>query len=76
MIDKHINEVHNDLTIIARSTKKSNGYLYYYWTKCKCGNVKRYRYDQARRVGNCGSCEDYIKSNVNKKLEELRGGKE
>lgn len=69
LMDKHIGEVHGDLTIIARSTKGSNGYLYYYWVKCACGNVKRYRYDQLRRVGNCGLCEDFRESEVLRGLE-------
>ena len=76
MIDKHIGEVHGDLTIIAKSTKESNGYLYYYWCKCACGNIKRYRYDQARRTGNCGLCEDYKESGVNVALGVLKDGKE
>ena len=70
IVDKHIGEVHNDLTIIARSTKDSNGYLYYYWTKCACGNIKRYRYDQVRRAGNCGLCEDFTLSKVNEVLKD------
>ena len=73
MIDKHIGEQHGDLTIIARSAKEPNGYLSYYWTRCSCGNIKRYRYDQARRAGNCGLCEDFTASKVN---EVLRNGKE
>ena len=72
MIDKHIGEVHGELTIIARSQKEPNGYLAYYWTRCSCGNIKRYRYDQARRVGDCGLCEDFAASKVN---EVLRNGK-
>lgn len=75
MIAKHIGEKHGDITIIASSTKQANGYLPYYWTKCACGNVKRYRYDQARRVGNCGLCEDYTESEVNAVLEGLNNGK-
>lgn len=71
MIDKHIGEQHGDLRIVARSTKTPNGYLSYYWTVCACGNIKRYRYDQARRVGNCGLCEDFTASKVN---EVLRNG--
>ena len=73
IVDTHIGEKHGDLEIIARSTKESNGYLYYYWTRCKCGNIKRYRYDQARRVGNCGLCEDFTASKVN---EVLRNGEQ
>lgn len=76
MIDKRIGEKHGDLTIIARSTKEPNGYLSYYWTKCKCGNIKRYRYDQARRVGNCGMCEDFTESGVNAALKDIANGKE
>lgn len=76
MINKHIGEKHGNLTIIARSIKQANGYLPYYWCKCDCGNVKRYRYDQARRVGNCGLCEDYTESEVNRVLEGLNNGKE
>lgn len=76
MIEKHIGEIHGDLTIIARARKESNGYLHYYWTKCACGNIKRYRYDQIRRVGNCGLCEDYIESGVTAALEGLNNGKE
>lgn len=76
MIDKHIGERHGSLTIIARSTKQSNGYLYYYWCLCDCGNVKRYRYDQLRRVGNCGLCEDFNESEVVKALEGIKYGKE
>ena len=67
--DKHINEVHDQLTIIAPSTKKANGYLHYYWTRCSCGNIKRYRYDQVRKNGNCGMCEDFKDSEVLKKLK-------
>lgn len=76
MIEKHLGEKHGDLTIIARSSKQSNGYLHYYWTRCKCGNIKRYRYDQARRAGNCGLCEDFIESEVNRVLEGNKYGKE
>lgn len=68
-----IGEVHGDLTIIARSKMPSNGYLYYYWCKCACGNIKRYRYDQARRKGNCGQCEDFKASEV---LKAVNSGKE
>lgn len=70
MISKHIGEKHGELTIIARSKKPSNGYLYYYWARCSCGIIKRYRYDQARRVGSCGLCEDFIESEVLKALTE------
>lgn len=75
MIDKHIGEQQKDLTILCRSTKPNNGYLAYYWTLCKCGNIKRYRYDQARKNGNCGLCEDFIESQVLCKLKELESGK-
>ena len=71
MTDKRIGEVHDKLTIIAASTKEPNGYLNYYWCKCACGNIKRYRYDQARRVGNCGLCEDFTESGVNEVLKGL-----
>lgn len=64
MIDSHIGEKWGDLTIIARSMRPANGYLYYYWVRCSCGNIKRYRYDRIRSVGNCGMCEDFKKSNV------------
>lgn len=75
-IEKHLGEKHGAITIIARSIKPANGYLYYYWCKCDCGNIKRYRYDQARRVGNCGMCEDFIESEVFKGLEVYGNGKE
>ena len=64
MIDKHKNERHNSLLIVARSTKPANGYLSYYWVKCDCGNIKRLRYDQIRKKCNCGMCEDFKASNV------------
>lgn len=76
MIDKHINEEFKDIKLIALSTKPANGYLSYYWCRCKCGNIKRYRYDQARRVGNCGMCEDFKESEVLRALEVLNNGKE
>lgn len=77
MIEKHIGEKHGELTIIARSQKPSNGYLHYYWVRCACGNIKRYRYDQARRVGSCGLCEDFIASNVLKEIpERVKDGKQ
>lgn len=75
-IDKHIGEIWGDLEILTLSVKPANGYLSYYWCKCKCGNIKRYRYDQVRRVGNCGMCEDFSESEVLKRLEVLRYGKE
>lgn len=68
MVDKHINEQLGELTLIARSKRPANGYLHYYWCKCSCGNIKRYRYDQARKNGNCGSCEDFKASDVKSKL--------
>ena len=76
MQDIHINEVHKDLTIIASSSKKANGYLHYYWCKCACGNLIRLRYDQARRKGDCGKCDDFRASGVSDKLKELGSGKE
>ena len=69
--NKHIGEKFEDLTIIAESTRKPNGYLRYYWTRCKCGNIKRYRYDQIRKKGNCGDCADFSES-----LKEVRNGRE
>ena len=71
MIDKHIGEQLGELKVIALSQKPANGYLNYYWTLCSCGNLKRYRYDQARKIGNCGLCEDFRASKVN---EVLRNG--
>lgn len=71
MKDKRIGEQHGQLTIISRSAKPANGYLPYYWCKCQCGNIKRYRYDQARRVGNCGMCEDFLESGVTEALKGL-----
>ena len=66
-----VGEKHGDLTIIAHAKgKEPNGYLHYYWCKCSCGNVKRFRYDQARRAGNCGLCEDFKASEVLKALQE------
>lgn len=76
MIDKHINEKQGNLTLVARSTKANNGYLAYYWCLCKCGNYKRYRYDQARKNGNCGQCEDFTNSRVVEKLKGLGSGNE
>lgn len=76
MIDKHLGEKWGDLTLIARSSKPANGYLAYYWCKCECGNIKRYRYDQSRRVGNCGMCEDFAESGVLKALEVKQYDKE
>lgn len=72
-----IGEKHNDLTIIAKSTKGAHGYLYHYWVKCSCGNIKRYRYDQIRRKENCGQCEDFNNANVLRGyIKELGDGKE
>lgn len=71
--DKHNGERHGDLTILCPSTKPANGYLYYYWCRCECGNIKRYRYDQARRAGNCGLCEDFSGSRVIEKMEVDNG---
>lgn len=76
MIEKHLGEVHDDLTIIARAQKPNNGYLAYYWVRCSCGNVKRYRYDQVRKVSNCGMCEDFKNSNVLEALRAVNHGKE
>lgn len=75
-MDKKIGEKHGDFTIIAKSTKGPNGYLYFYWVKCKCGNIKRLRYDYIRKGGNCGLCEDFIESGVLKALEGNKYGKE
>lgn len=75
MIDNNLHQQHGDLTIVARSSKEPNGYLNYYWCKCACGNIKRYRYDQARRKGSCGMCEDFLDSNVKEALKELEDGK-
>lgn len=62
--DRRIGEVHGELTIIGTSIMPSKSYIPYYWCKCSCGYVKRYRYDQLRKKGNCGMCEDFIKSEV------------
>ena len=69
--DKHIGEVHGDITIIGSSAKQQQGYLFYYWCRCKCGNIKRYRYDQLRRVGNCGLCEDAHDSGLNNLIKGI-----
>ena len=75
--DKHINEKHGDLTILRPSTKKPNGYLWYYWCRCDCGNVVRLRYDRIRKKGNCGYCEDYKVSMADlSSLKGAEGGKE
>ena len=68
--DKHIGERHGSLTIIGAAAKPQQGYLFYYWTRCDCGNIKRYRYDQARRAGCCGLCEDARESNLNELIKE------
>lgn len=68
--DKHIGERQGKLTIIAPSTKRPNGYLWYYWVKCDCGNVIRLRYDQIRKKAECGNCEDYLAS-----MKGVEGGK-
>ena len=72
LAEKHIGEVHGELEIIATSINPPNGYLYYYWCRCSCGNIKRYRYDQARRAGSCGFCHDFTQSKVLKALEEIK----
>lgn len=58
-MDKRLHEKHGELEIIAKSTKQANGYLYYYWCKCSCGNYTRLRYDQVRKKKCCGFCEDF-----------------
>lgn len=71
MPNSKVGEKHGDITIIALARgKEPNGYLYYYWVRCECGNVKRLRYDQARRAGNCGLCEDFKESRVIEALKE------
>lgn len=75
-MDKRIGEKHGDFTVVAKSTKGPNGYLHYYWAKCKCGNLKRLRYDYIRKGGNCGLCEDFTESEVLRALEGFRNGKE
>ena len=72
--DKRIGEKHGELTIVSRSIQPPNGYLYYYWCRCSCGNIKRYRYDQARRAGACGFCEDFKRSQVSKAIKEIDHG--
>lgn len=73
--DKHIGECHKELTILTPSTKDPNGYLWYYWVRCSCGNVVRLRYDQIRKKGSCGLCEDYINSMVDIAVKGVKGGK-
>lgn len=58
----HIGEKIQNFEILAESTREPNGYLRYYWVRCSCGNVKRYRYDQIKKKGSCGDCEDYKRS--------------
>lgn len=72
LMNKHIGERHGNLKILTPSNKPSNGYLYYYWCLCDCGNIKRYRYDQARKKGNCGACEDFKESGVLSALKEVK----
>lgn len=75
IIDKYVGEKYGDLTLICRAEGKgANGYLHYYYCLCKCGNIKRYRLDQARRVGNCGICEDFTKSDVIGALRRFNNG--
>lgn len=74
--DSHIGEVHQDLTIVALSTKSPNGYMKYYWARCSCGNYKRLRYDLIKRKGNCGLCDDFKESEVISASEGLAHGKE
>lgn len=69
--DKHIGERHGDLTIIGPAAKGQQGYLFYYWVRCECGNINRYRYDQVRRKGNCGLCEDARASGLNTMVKEI-----
>ena len=76
IIEKHVGEKHGELTIISPSKKPSNGYLHYYWVKCDCGNVRRYRYDRIRKVGNCGMCDDFKESEVVRFIGDNENGKE
>lgn len=73
--DKHVGEKHKELVIVAKSTKAPNGYLNYYWTRCSCGNYKRFRYDLLKKAGNCGMCQDFKESEVLRNLEGLSNGK-
>lgn len=75
MSDKHIGEKFGELTIVAKSTKEPNGYLNYYWTRCSCGNYKRFRYDFVKKAGNCGMCKDFKESGVLRNIEVLEHGK-
>ena len=65
-----IGKVFGNLTIISKSTKKQQGYLRYYWVQCKCGYVKRLRYDEIRKGKSCGLCDDFIDSNVFMKINK------
>lgn len=65
---RHLGEQHNELTIIATSTMPSKGYIPYYWCKCSCGYIKRFRYDQIKKKITCGMCEDFRESEVLKHL--------
>lgn len=76
IIEKHVGEKHGNLTIICPSIKPSNGYLHYYWVKCDCGNIRRYRYDRIKQVGDCGMCEDFKESGVNSFLGVQENDKE
>lgn len=68
--DKHIGEKHGDIEILAPAAKAAQGYLYYYWCRCSCGNINRYRYDQVRRKGNCGLCEDARESGLTEVIKK------
>lgn len=59
-----IGEKNGALTIIAKSGKKKQGYLSYYYVRCSCGNIKRYRYDKVRQGKPCGMCQDFKSSGV------------
>lgn len=67
---KRVGEVHDQLTIIAESTKEPNGYQKYYWCKCSCGNYLRARYDVLKKKGSCTLCDDFKASVVNNGKEE------
>lgn len=59
-MEKRVSEVHGELTILAPSkTKEPNGYMFYYWCKCSCGNYVRLRYDRIKQKGSCGLCDDF-----------------
>lgn len=73
-MSNHIGETYGDLTIISLAEKKTpHGYLYYYWCQCKCGNIKRMRYDRIRQGAPCGMCEDFKASRVLEKIKERNG---